>query len=547
METFVAKMRAGGSKIQEIWQKLSLNQKLLIGGAALMVVVAIVFLLRGTTATTNEVLYTGLDTKDASAVTAKLDEYKITYELQDNGTTILVDPAVKYKTRLKLAGDNLPRSESGFELFQTNNYGETQTDKKVKYQVALQGELARTIQSLEKVKSARVHLVMPEKTLYSDKEELPSASVAITTQEDESLNPKEIKGIINLIANSVEGLTPDKVVIVDHNGKLISQDLPEEGTTAETLQTQLAMKKAFEQEKQQAIQSMLDLSLGKGNSVVRVNADLNFNAKEEKSELYTHDPEGPFVRSEHVVKESGTNTTTTQAAVPGTDTNITQYTQVNNNTPSTSATDKSDVTRNYEINRKDTVIDYAAGETKYDYLTVAVLVNNAGTAQAKLGNTEKEKVEKIRNIVATASGLRENRKDETVKLADNISVAFIDFYTKPVPEPATGIQKFMASPYAPFMLAILVLLIVLLTWLLIRRRDRLRAEAEAAALRDAELAAGFESIVQNDIDMAEILEASMSPEEREKHRIRQEIDRIIEETPENAAQVLRTWLMEDQR
>jgi len=546
METFVAKMRAGGSKIQEIWQKLSLNQKLLIGGAALMVVVAMVFLIRGTTDTKYEVLYTELEAKDASAVTAKLEEYKTDYQLQDNGKTILVAPEDKYKTRLKLAGDNLPRSESGFELFQENNYGETQTDKKVKYQVALQGELARTIQSLDKVKSARVHLVMPEKTLYTDKEELPSASVAITTKEEESLNPKEIKGIINLIANSVEGLTPDKVVIVDHNGKLISQDLPEEGTTAETLQTQLAMKKAFEQEKQQAIQSMLDLSLGKGNSVVRVNADLNFNDKEEKSELYTHDPDGPFVRSEHVVKESGTNTTTTQAAVPGTDTNITEYTQTNN-TPSTSTTDKSDVTRNYEINRKDTVIDYAAGETKYDYLTVAVLVNNAGTAQAKLGNTEAQKVEKIRNIVATASGLRENRKDETVKLADNISVAFIDFYTKPIPEAATGMQKVLASPYAPFMLAILVLLIVLLTWLLIRRRDRLRAEAEAAAAREAELASSFESIVHDDIDMAEILEASMSPEERERHRIRQEIDRIIEETPQNAAQVLRTWLMEDQR
>lgn len=544
METFVANLRSWGTKIQEIWQKLRLNQKLLIAGAALMVIVAIVFLIRGTE-TKYEVLYTELDPKDASAVTEKLDEYKTPYELQDNGSTILVDPTDKYKTRLKLAGENLPRSETGFELFQENNYGETQSDKKVKYQVALQGELARTIQSLEKVKSARVHLVIPEESLFSEKEELPSASVAITTKDEETLNPKEIKGIINLIANSVEGLSPEKVVIVDHNGKLISQDLPDEGTTAETLQNQLALKKAFEQEKQQAIQSMLDLSLGKNNSVVRVSAELNFNNKQEKNEQYSHDPDGPFTRSEHIVKESSTGTSNPPVGVPGTDTNITQYTQVNT-TPTTSTSDKSDTTRNYEINRRDTVIDYAPGDTKYDYLTVAVLVNNAGTAQAKLGNSENQKVEKIRNIVATACGLRENRKDETVKLKDNISVAFIDFYTEPVPEPASGVTKVLSSPYAPWLFAVLLLLIVLLTWLLLRRKRKL-AEEEAAAAREAELLAGFESVVQDDIDMADILDMNLSPEEKEKQRIRKEIDRIIEETPENAAQVLKTWLMEDQR
>lgn len=543
MENFAANIRSGIAKAQEAWQKLDLNQKLLIGGAALMVIVAIIFLIKGT-ATKYEVLYTELDPKDAAAVTAKLEEYKTPYELQDNGSTILVDPADKYKTRLKLAGDNLPRSETGFELFQKNNYGETQSDKKVKYQVALQGELARTIQSLDKVKSARVHLVIPEKSLFTEQEEPPSASVAITTKDGETLTPKEIKGIVNLIANSVEGLSPEKVVIIDHNGNLISQNLPGDGTSTETLQSQLAMKKAFELEKQQAIQSMLDLTLGKNNSVVRVSAELDFSNKQEKSEQYSHDPDGPFTRSEHLLRESSTSTTNPVEGVPGTDTNITQYTQVDT-TPSTSSSDKSETTRNYEINRKDTVIDYAAGDTKYDYLTVSVLVNNDATAQTKLGDSEEEKVEKIRNIVATACGLRENRKDETVRLNDNISVAFIDFYTEPVPEPAQGIKKLLSSPYAPLLFALLVLLVVLLTWLLLYRRRKL-AQEEAAA-REAEMLADFESVVQDDIDMAEILEMNLTPEEKEKQRMRKEIDRIIENNPESAAQVIKTWLMEDLR
>lgn len=541
MDTFLGNLRAQGTKIQEAWQKLALNQKILIAGAALMIVVAIIFLIRGTEVK-YEVLYTELDAKNAAAVVDKLNEYKIVYKLGDNGTTILVAPADKYNTRIKLAGDNLPSSETGFELFQQNNYGETQTDKKVKYQVALQGELARTIQSLEKVKSARVHLVIPEKTLFSDKEELPSASVAVTTKDGERLNAKEIQGIINLVANSVEGLTPEKVVIIDHDGNLISQDLPIAGNNTETLQNQLALKRAFEQEKQLAIQSMLDQTLGKNNSVVRVSAELDFNDKQEKVEKYAHDPDGQFVRSEHIVKESGTSTANNPQGVPGTDTNITQYTEVNGNAGTASTTDKSDKTRNYELNRTDTVIDYATGETRYDYLTVTVLVNNAATTNSKLGNTEEEKVATIRKTVATAVGLRENRVNETVNLNDNISVAFIDFYSKPLVEPSSqGIQEWLSTPLAPLFIALIAVIIGLLIWLLNRRKKRQNAEAEA------EIASTFEAISQEEISLAELMEKNMSPEERENHRVRTEIDRIIAENPENAAQVLRTWLLEDQR
>lgn len=539
METFLGNLRAWGSKIQETWQKLALNQKILIAGAALMVVVAIIFLVRGTK-TQYEVLYTELDPKDAAAVVAKLDEYKTSYQLADNGTTILVSPTDKYSTRIKLAGENLPSSESGFELFQQNNYGETQTDKKVKYQVALQGELARTIQSLQKVKSARVHLVMPEETLFSDKEQAPSASVAITTKDGETLNAREVQGIINLVANSVEGLTPEKVVIVDHYGNLISQDLPADGTNTDTLQTQLAMKRAFEQEKQQAIQSMLDQTLGKNNAVVRVSAELNFNNKQEKTEQYTHDPEGQFVRSEHIIKESGTSTpTNNEQGVPGTDTNITQYTE-SGSAGSVSTTDKSDKTRNFELNRTDTVIDYATGETKYDYLTVTVLVNNAASSKSKLGNTEEEKTETIRKIAATACGLRENRENEMVKLDDNISVAFIDFNTEPLEETdSQGVQKWLSSPLFPYIMALLVLTIGLLLWLLLRRKNETEKELEFSP--------GFEAIAQEELSLAELMEQNLTPEEREHQRVRNEIDKVIKENPDSAVQVLRTWLLEDQR
>ncbi|MDD3023967.1 MAG: flagellar basal-body MS-ring/collar protein FliF [Syntrophomonadaceae bacterium] len=544
MEKILDQLKQAGAKIKELWAGSSLNRKLIYAGAIIFIVIAASVLFVGNKQAPYEVLYTELGEKDASAIVAKLDEYKTPYKLDNDGTTILVPPADKYTTRLKLAGANLPMGVAGLELFQTNNFGETQTDKKVKYQMAMQGELARTIQSLEKVKAARVHLVIPEKTLFSDKEELPSASVAITTKDETKLTPQEVQGIINLIANSVEGLDPKKVVIVDHNGNLISEDLPQKGTTTEMLASQMAMKKQIETEKQLAIQSMLDSALGKNNSVVRVSAELNFDDKEQKSETYDHDPDGSFTRSEHIIKEAGTGTTQSTAAVPGTDTNIQQYTQVNP-TGGTSTTDKSDITRNYEINKTESVIKYSTGETKYDYLTVAILVNNAATAQSNLGDTEAAKITKIRNIAATACGLKENRPNETVSLVDNISVAFIDFYSEPVPEPppASAVQKILSSPLTPFAFALAAVLIVVLVWLLIRRRKQQEIEEEQE--REAELS--FETVADEEISIGDLLEKNLSPEEKERQKIRQEIEKLIDESPESAAQVLKTWLLEEQR
>jgi flagellar M-ring protein FliF len=539
-----------GTKARETWARLTLNQKILFAGAAVLLLAAGAYLLIGSSSQGNyEVLYSGLDTKAASAVVKKLDEDKISYQLQDNGTTILVPPDVKYSTRLKLAGENLPSGESGFELFQQSNFGETQTDKQVKYQVALQGELARTIESLEKVKAARVHLVIPEESLYSEKEQKPTASVAITTAEEQRLTPREIQGIINLISNSVEGLNPENVVIIDQNGKLISENLEDTESATEQLKNQMEIKKQFEKEKQQAIQTMLDKSLGQDNAVVRVSAELNFDSKEDKSIIHTHDPEGPFVVSEHIVKDSGTNTETNPAGVPGTDTNIPQYTEVNTTT-GTSTYDKSDKSVNYDLNTTETQTRYAPGEAKYDYLTVAVVVNNTAVSKLNLGQTEEERVEKIRNIVATACGLRENRQGETVNLKDNISVAFMDFYTPPLNAPAvTGLKAFMQSPWAPALMVLLILVTAVLVWLLMRRKARKAREAEELArlAAEAEAEPGFEAIVEEELSIEDLIDKKLTPEERKKQRIKQEVEKLVDENPENAAQVLKTWLLEDQR
>lgn len=543
MENIRERLQNLGSRIKDFWLKLSLNQKVLIGGALLLLIIAVVALSRGSKQAEYDVLYSELSEKDAAEVVAKLDELKTPYQLTDNGTTILVPPEQKYSTRLKLAGENLPRGESGFELFDESKFGETQTDKKVKYQVALQGELARTIQSLDKVKSARVHIVMPEETLFTEKEEKPSAAVAITTKENEKLSSKEVQGIMNLVANSIEGMQAEDVVVIDQYGTVLSDEKDNQVVDHQVVESQLAMKRSFEKEKEQAIQTMLDKTLGKDNAVVRVSAELDFDNRDEKTEEYWHDPEGSFVRSESIKKETGTDVTQPNAGVPGTDTNIPQYTQANNQS-TTSSYDKKDTTRNYEINKRESVTHYATGDTRYDYLTVSVLVNNAATDKLKLGNSEEEKTEKIRSIVATAVGLRENRPDETVDLNDNISVGFIDFYSEPVPEPArTGMAAFFASPLGLAIMGLTILILVLAI-LLMRKRKLAEEERQMAELAEQQQ---FEAVVEDEIKVEDLIDKNLTPEEKEKQRVKQEIEKLVEETPEHAAQVIRTWLLEDQR
>jgi len=532
-----------GQRALQTWSNFNLNQKVLIAGGALLILVAIIVISsQAVKKDPYEVLYAELGEKDAAAVVKKLTEMKIDYKLVDNGSTILVPAEYKDSVRLQLAGENIPAGESGFELFQESSFGETQTDKKVKYQAALQGELARSIQSLERVKAAKVNLALPEDSLFADEQQEPTAAVVINTENGEKLTSKEVQAITNLVANSVKGLKPENVVIVDQHGNLVSDDLTNDITNAgDVVKMQLALKKEYEKEKEEAIQSMLDKVLGKDNSVVRVNVELDFDNKEQVDERFTHDPEGPFVISEHIVKDSGTETQTAQPGIPGTDNNIPQYEEVTTEGGS-SSWDKSEKTVNYNINRTETVTSFSVGDVKYDYLTVSVFVNRQGTQNANIGDTEEEKIEKLRSIVATACGLRENRENENVNLEDNISIAFIDFYTEPEPGQETrGWQSFMAAPYMPWVLSFLAVLLILMVVLLTRRKAK--QSEEVISSEDAD----FETIIADDIDMANVIEQDLSPEEKENQRVREEVNRLIEENPENAAQVIKIWLLEDTR
>lgn len=529
-------------KIKEIWSGYSLQKKLLILGVVTAILISICFLVSKNDNRAYEILYKDLNPKDAAAIVNKLEENKIKYELADENQTILVPAELKYNTRLKMAAENLPQGQAGFEIFNDTNFGETQADKKVKYQIALQGELARTIESIEKIKAARVHLALPEKTLFSDYEQKPSASIQITFHDDKGLTNREIQGIKNLVANSVDSLQAEDVVIIDQQGNLISDiNSADNDNQTEQIRLQLELKKAYEKEKQQAMQEMLDRSLGKGNSVVQVNLDLNFDSKEEKETKFEHDEDGPFIVSEHSLKESGTNNSQPPQGTPGTDGNVPQYTEVQSDIAN-SLFEKKDTTRNYELNRTETVTRYAIGETRYDYLTAAVIVNSK--IADNLGQNEEERIRKVRNIIAAACGLRAS--NENVNLQENVSVAFIDFYDTENPQDL-GANKILQLSWIPWVIALLITLSGIVIFIFIKRNKEKRMALQTEN-DDVESVDGLDIESDEDIDLEEVLvRPPLSPEEKQRQEIINEVEKLIKEDPESTAQVIKTWLLEDQR
>jgi flagellar M-ring protein FliF len=283
------------------WNAMGPGQKFVTGSllaTALVTILVTAFLARHAT---YAVLYAGLDPEQANAVVEELRDMKVRHRLKDGGRTILVPEKDVYSARIDLAGQGLPGGGGvGFEIFDKRGFGMTNFMQQVNYRRALEGELTRTIAEMDEVLGARVHLVMPERTLFMDEDRQPSASVMLRLKPGARLGRKQAEGIGYLVAGSVEGLSADHVNILDFYGNLISghdmASLEGEGTA------RMEVKASVERWLEDKAQSLLDRVVGPGNAVVRVTAELDFERVERNVEMY--DPENAVVRSEEMSEES---------------------------------------------------------------------------------------------------------------------------------------------------------------------------------------------------------------------------------------------------
>jgi flagellar M-ring protein FliF len=269
------------------------------------------------------VLFSQLDQEDAAAIVAKLKEQKTPYVIEGGGSTIEVPESRVGEARLELASAGMPRGGGvGFESFDKMRLGATEFEQHVLYRRALEGELARTISTLGAVQSARVHLVLPEKSVFVSRSDPASSSIVLKLRTGRTLGASEVSGIVHLVAASVPGLTPDHVALVTTDGEMLKKPRSGDGASgAAGDEEQGALQRTLESQLEDRARAMLEKVVGMGHVDVRVTAEIDSASVEHTEDHY--DPAKTALRSEETSMErTGPALDESVAGVPGAESNL---------------------------------------------------------------------------------------------------------------------------------------------------------------------------------------------------------------------------------
>jgi len=363
-------------------------------------------------------LFTGLSMEDASGVVAKLKELKVPYKLGMEGTAIYVPREKAYEIRLMLASQNaLPGSGGiGFELFDKTNYGMTEFMQNVNYKRAIQGELSRTINQMPEVKASRVHLAIPEKTFYTDKEKQVTASVFLKLKPGKNLGKEQISGIVHLVAASIEGLRPEQVTVIDSNGRILYKG-GEADSPIQVSAQQFEFQRNVERRLEESIQSMLDRFLGLNKAIVRATVDLNLRKVEQVEEEYA--PEKKAISNEKRAREKSVNKSLKAGGIPGVTSNVPGPARnVKAEGPErTSESEKEEAQISYEVSKTVKKIVEPFGDLKRLSLAIVVdgryeKVKGSKGEELKYNPRSQKELNDIKSLIGRAVGYDEARGDK---------------------------------------------------------------------------------------------------------------------------------------
>ncbi len=402
------------TQLTRLYERLNRAQKLVIVGTLVAVIGFIVFLVLYTSSARNSdyaVLFDHLSSKDAGLVIQELEKKGVPYKIPKDGV-IEVPREMVYRVRIDVASQGIPKeSHVGFELFDNQQFGSTDFDQKVKFLRALEGELSRTIQSLQPIESASVHLALPKESVFVSKSTPPSASVVVKTAEDMRLSRKQIRGIKNIVAAAVSNLTPDNVKIVNEYGEPLNEG-GEDGADGEIAKLQIQYKNRFESAYERKIVNILAPFIGSKERVVaKVTIDFDFAQRNSVEERY--DPEN-VVRSEQSLEEKREGPAPEQTGgVPGAVSNIGPVQGVESGAQKQKY-QKSTTTTNYEISK--TVSNVKGPFASIRRVTAAVVVDGKYRPSEEGGMAYEprtpEELEKIASLVKQAIGFDARRGDE---------------------------------------------------------------------------------------------------------------------------------------
>jgi len=379
------------------------------------------------------ILFANVADRDGGAIVAALAQMNVPYKFNEAGTVILVPDTQVHDARLKLAAQGLPRGGTvGFELIESQKLGATQFQQQIAYQRALEGELARTIQALASVHSARVHLAVPKPTTFLREQAKPSASVLITLYPGKVLERGQVAGIVNLVASSVPQLSPRSVSVVDEAGKLLSAPQDGQGTSLDA--SQLAYVQSVEAATIRRIRDILEPIVGADSVRAQVTAEVDFSSSEATAESYKPNPASTAAIRSSQSSESAAPGGAGAQGIPGAASN-----QPTGNAavaipgaakPAGAAPLRRDTNTRYELDRTVRRTHQPTGQVKR--LSVAVVVNHRVVADAKGKTTEtprsEDEMKQLTALVKEAMGFSQTR-------GDSLNLANAAFRTHPVPPP----------------------------------------------------------------------------------------------------------------
>lgn len=556
---------ASQNKSLEWMNRLRANPKIpliVAGAAAIAILVAMVLWAKSPDYRT---LYSNVSDQDGGAIVTQLTQLNIPYRFADNGGAIEVPADKVHELRLRLAQQGLPKGGAvGFELLDQEKFGISQFSEQINYQRALEGELARTIETLGPVKTARVHLAMPKPSLFVREQKNPSASVTVTLEPGRALDEGQISAVTHLVSSAVAGLPTGNVTVVDQSGHLLTQS----NTSSRDLNdAQLKYANDVEGRIQRRIEAILGPIVGSGNIHAQVTAQINFDNKEQTEEQYS--PNGDAAQA--VMRSRQLNTTEqiggqNPGGVPGAlsnqpapansapistppanQQNGQQNGQQNNQQQQTTSTaanagprnSSRNETTNYEVDRTIRHTKMNVGDIQR--LSVAVVVNYKTLPDGKPLPLTTDQMKQIEDLTREAMGFTEKRGDSLNVVNSPFTATDETGGELPFWQQQSFIEQMMSAGRW--------LLVLIVAWLLWRKAIR------PQLTRRAEEAKAAQEMMNARQDIEEAVEVRLSKDEQTQQRrvnqrlgaevMSQRIREMSDNDPRVVALVIRQWMSND--
>ncbi|WP_183094879.1 flagellar basal-body MS-ring/collar protein FliF [Nocardioides stalactiti] len=501
----------------------------LVGTAALLVGAFLV--VRWVSAPSYAPLYTDLSGADASAVVDELETQGIPYKLEDGGSTVMVPRTDVYSTRIALSGEGLPAGgDSGYSILDGSDLSTSEFKEQTNFKRAMEGELSNTIEAIDGVDTAVVHLSIPEKEVFSDDKVDPTASVLVDTAQGMTLGAEQVQAVVHLVASSIEGLDPKKVTVADSTGAVLTN--PDAETGLGGASTQAKIQQNYEEGLRAEVQSMLDRVVGPGNSSVTVTAQMDFDTAVTDSRTYVR----PERNTPPLSESSSTETYSGPGAQSGVDGGTVgpdgQMDTGADGADGDSSYENSQVTRDNPVGEVVEHRESAPGSV--ESLHLAIVLDTAASASID--------EELVQELVAAGVGItaEDGSSIEVTKMPFDRSAEDAAAKELAAAEAADARQQ-KNDILMAVALALGIALLVLLAWWQAHRRAKKREKATTYVVEQlrADAAARTTSVAPS--PAVAVLEAA---DDDESGALQDELAALVEKQPEDVAALLRGWLVD---